>query len=287
MEAQDYFDKGMSSTKAKEWDEAIRCFTEAISLEPEMVEAWVYRGIAHEHKGEDSEAFSDYTFAISLDPENDLPRMRRDLLFPDDPELDLNVDDRSNDRVIGDTSKEKMEAWGTNGKLVLHHDRVCITRKEGCYSLFVFGLLNPGDKVIFLSSITSIKFHQGGGFDDPGFIQFGLREAQKTRGIAAGLYHNFLTGALSFIPLSDHKQDENTVLFDKSSQPRFLYLKEAIEQRIQDQKSPTPAPTPAPTSVPTPVLSDADEIEKLARLRDSGILTEEEFQQKKRQILGL
>jgi hypothetical protein len=33
--------------------------------------------------------------------------------------------------------------------------------------------------------------------------------------------------------------------------------------------------------------SESDEIAKLASLRDSGILTEEEFQAKKRQLLGL
>lgn len=33
--------------------------------------------------------------------------------------------------------------------------------------------------------------------------------------------------------------------------------------------------------------SDADEIKKLAELRDSGVLTEEEFQAKKQQVLGL
>jgi hypothetical protein len=41
----------------------------------------------------------------------------------------------------------------------------------------------------------------------------------------------------------------------------------------------------APTT--TAVPSDADELEKLASLRDRGILTDEEFQAKKAQILGL
>jgi hypothetical protein len=34
-------------------------------------------------------------------------------------------------------------------------------------------------------------------------------------------------------------------------------------------------------------ISEADELEKLAALKDKGILTEEEFNQKKKQILGI
>jgi hypothetical protein len=40
-------------------------------------------------------------------------------------------------------------------------------------------------------------------------------------------------------------------------------------------------------AAPPQISSDADEIRKLAELRDSGILTEDEFSAKKAQILGL
>jgi hypothetical protein len=46
----------------------------------------------------------------------------------------------------------------------------------------------------------------------------------------------------------------------------------------------------APESAPTPAGGSSDyiaELEKLASLRDAGILTDEEFDSKKRQILGL
>jgi len=42
----------------------------------------------------------------------------------------------------------------------------------------------------------------------------------------------------------------------------------------------------APTESPSPALSKADELKKLAELRDAGILTEEEFQAEKARILG-
>lgn len=62
-------------------------------------------------------------------------------------------------------------------------------------------------------------------------------------------------------------------MFDKKQHPNFERLKEAIEQRMA-----RPAVGPA--------VSAADEIRKLAALRQQGILTQEEFDAKKKQLLG-
>lgn len=52
-----------------------------------------------------------------------------------------------------------------------------------------------------------------------------------------------------------------------------------------------PTPAPAVSSEPTAPADSADnniaQLEKLAELRDKGILTEEEFSAKKKQLLGL
>jgi hypothetical protein len=45
--------------------------------------------------------------------------------------------------------------------------------------------------------------------------------------------------------------------------------------------------TNAPAAQPTPQPSYLDELEQLASLRDSGIISEEDFEAKKRQLLGL
>lgn len=45
-----------------------------------------------------------------------------------------------------------------------------------------------------------------------------------------------------------------------------------------------PAPQPAPAFDPSKLV--ADEIKKLAALRDQGILTDEEFTEQKRRLLG-
>jgi Short C-terminal domain len=44
------------------------------------------------------------------------------------------------------------------------------------------------------------------------------------------------------------------------------------------------APQPTPSSAPT--LDPADQIRKLAQLRDDGLITEEEFQEKRTSLLA-
>ena len=61
---------------------------------------------------------------------------------------------------------------------------------------------------------------------------------------------------------------------------------------IQGSTQPEPEPQYAapPPAVATPVAQGADytaELEKLAQLKSQGILTDEEFEAKKKQILGI
>ena len=70
-----------------------------------------------------------------------------------------------------------------------------------------------------------------------------------------------------------------TTTFHQISSRRVAPVMEAIQSDLARLS----APSKPATSPPSP----ADEIKKLAQLRDSGMLTEEEFSAKKRQILGL
>lgn len=63
----------------------------------------------------------------------------------------------------------------------------------------------------------------------------------------------------------------------------YLQIAEELKRLIDTQLHSTPTQT-APTETPIDV---ADQIKKLADLRDSGILTEEEFNAKKKQLLGI
>jgi len=80
-------------------------------------------------------------------------------------------------------------------------------------------------------------------------------------------------------------QDENTVMFRNAQQPAFDSLKTTLETKIALAKmivTKTTVRKVAPQS-----LAYIEELEQLALLRDRGIITEEEFAAKKRQILGI
>ncbi len=150
-------------------------------------------------------------------------------------------------------SDPELRAEGIGGQIELYRDKVRICRKGVLAQMSL-----KGDKDIIISTISSIQFKKAGLFSGGGFIQFSFMGGQEAKGgilQAAG--------------------DENTVMFTTQQQPDFEHIKAEIEKRIQAK------------SVPSTPSSDADEIAKLADLRDKGILTEEEFQQKKKQILGL
>jgi Short C-terminal domain len=61
-------------------------------------------------------------------------------------------------------------------------------------------------------------------------------------------------------------------------------------RRMSGAQAPPPAAPAAPAAAPAPAPAQQDEmaeIQKLAQMKEQGILTEEEFAAKKKQILGI
>lgn len=146
-------------------------------------------------------------------------------------------------------------AKGINGQLEVLADRVRITRK-GLLGAMGHGL--GGGKEIQISRISAIQMKDAGLLN--GHIQFSFAGGREAK-----------TGLL------EAAKDENAITFKRSQQAQFQEAKRVIEERMRAGEPQRAAAAP----------SDADELAKLARLRDEGILTEEEFTAKKRQILGL
>jgi len=154
-----------------------------------------------------------------------------------------------------------MRVEGVNANLLLLEDRVRIQRREERT------FLNQGfrrEREILLSQIASIRFRKATALGN-GFIQFVLSGG---RGVAD----------------SDVARDENTILFRSARQAEFERIKAAIEMRKSAAGAVLPHYQPQPQSR-TP--SYIEELEQLASLRDKGIITEDEFAAKKRQILGI
>ena len=156
-----------------------------------------------------------------------------------------------------------MTAKGVNGQLELLADRVRIKRKGGM-AVLTQGL--KGDKEIQLSSISSIQFRAPGALTN-GYIQFAFFGGQEAKGA-----------------LFQATQDENSIMFSSPQSGAFVQIKEAIESQKAKLLIPPLAPAPTPVSA---AISPVEELEKWASLRDKGIVTEDEFQAKKKQLLGL
>ncbi len=140
---------------------------------------------------------------------------------------------------------------GVNGQIELLQDRIRITRR----GFLAFGA-HPwaGDKEILLSEITAIKFKRAS-LMASGFIQFLYPGGQEAKG-----FHRTVA-------------DENTVMFWPRHQKEFAELREAIEQKRQQIKTTAAS------------LDELEILKKLAELHRSGVLSDDEFDAKKRAIL--
>ncbi|UOY92913.1 SHOCT domain-containing protein [Ectobacillus sp. JY-23] len=150
-----------------------------------------------------------------------------------------------------------MEAIGVNGQLELVGNKIIIKRK-GVLAKMTQGL--KGDKEILVKQISSIQFKPANLFTN-GYIQFAFSGGKENKG-----------------GLMDATKDENTIMFNKKQQPLFEQIKVAIEQKIDESHAPT---------IVQNTVDVAEQIKKLADLRDSGILTDEEFNSKKKQLLEI
>ncbi|MCL4529277.1 MAG: tetratricopeptide repeat protein, partial [Chloroflexi bacterium] len=68
LTAQEWFERGYVFQNDKKLDEAIRCYTEAIRLGPDFLEAYGNRGNAYSDIGNMDAAFTDYNKVLEIDP---------------------------------------------------------------------------------------------------------------------------------------------------------------------------------------------------------------------------
>ncbi len=147
---------------------------------------------------------------------------------------------------------------GTNGQLYVYENKIEIARK-GLLALAQQGL--KGTKSIPISQIKSVQVKLCK--LSMGFIQFGIGGGSENRGA-----------------LKDAHTDENTITFSSSKTNALVQeIKNYIENAITNQ---TTAPNSTNTSIST-----ADEIKRFKELLDMGAITQEEFDAKKKQLLGL
>ena len=156
---------------------------------------------------------------------------------------------------------------GSNGQLEATEDWITIYRK-GAMAKMTQGY-TKGVKRIAVGAVNAVQVKKPG--VTVGYIQFTLGGGIESR-----------RGVL------DATKDENTVTFRSNHASSFYEIRDFIEaaigrrhaqptepRRIREYQSAFGAP-----------LSVADELRKLASLRDDGVLSEQEFAQEKTRLLG-
>lgn len=152
---------------------------------------------------------------------------------------------------------------GAKDVLYVYEDRVVISHR-GALNALAMGI--KGDKTIYYTDITSVQFKEPAW--TAGYIQFSLPGGNENRG---GVF-----SAMS---------DENTISLLAGDERIIQQAKEVVEfinQKIREVKAGTKAATTVIQQT-----SAADELKKFKELLDLGIITQDEFNAKKKQLLGL
>lgn len=124
--------------------------------------------------------------------------------------------------------------------------------------------VGKGDKRIPVHSITAVQVKPAGAMVN-GYISFTLAGAVEAR----SRFGKATTDAAA---------DENSVVFTRKQGQDFAAIRDVIEQAITAAHAPATAPR-------SEGLDMVEQLQRLAELRDSGVLTEDEFASKKTELL--
>lgn len=152
----------------------------------------------------------------------------------------------------------ELSARGKNGQLYVDDIWVIITRQG--FGAKVSQGFGKGEKKIPIQHIIAVQYKETN-LMSSGYIQFTISGGNELSG-----------GVRSAL------EDENSVVFGFKSE-KFLAIKDFIETKIADKINGSNQNTMSSNSI-------ADELKKLSELHQSGILTDDEFNQEKKRLLG-
>ncbi|MGW5331829.1 DUF4429 domain-containing protein [Streptomyces bauhiniae] len=154
-----------------------------------------------------------------------------------------------------------IEVKGHGGQVQFDGQYVTIARK----GFRARATVGKGEKRLHISQITAIQWKPAGALVN-GFIQFTVPGGNERRSAFGS-------------QTSSAVHDENSVVFTKQQQSEFEKLRAAIDQAIVAQHAHQAPAATGPASL-------ADELTKLAALRDQGVLSTTEFEQQKARLLA-
>ncbi len=152
----------------------------------------------------------------------------------------------------------KVYDFKSNGKFTVTVDDYNVKIQSKGFSNFINKGGSKGEKSIPIKSITAIQFKEPG--LTTGYIQFAYSGSSETKG-----------GTMAAV------KDENSITFVKKELKQAREMVDLIESKRHADS----------TTAQSTAVSAADEIIKMKELLDAGILTQDEFEAKKKQLLGI
>lgn len=163
-------------------------------------------------------------------------------------------------RESADPNAPVYNAESTLAILKVYPDYCVLTAKKNAWNLLIQDKYFNGEKKYYYADLTAVQFREPGSITD-GYIEF------EYPGSRSGTNTNAYTS-------------ENSFQFGKTHTMLMREIYEYIDGRIRDAKTAKQQPA-------VQVYSAAEELKKFKELMDMGIITQEEFDAKKKQILGL
>ena len=144
-------------------------------------------------------------------------------------------------------------------EMKVYEDRCVLSNKKNAFTLLLTNKFFAGEKKFYYSDLTSVQFRKPGAITD-GYLEFEYPGSRS--GNNGGAYSS-----------------ENSISFAKGDLEKMEQIYNYIDGRIREIKT---KGNSAPSAV-----SSADELKKFKELLDMGVITQEEFDEKKKQILGI
>jgi len=150
---------------------------------------------------------------------------------------------------------------GVRGRFLrVYEDKCIITVKPGLGSLITHNVTD-GEKTIYFVDCVGVQFKEAG-------VLIGYLQLETASALGNNRRDNFFAeNSFTFDTTTISNEDMKTVV---------NFIKEKIDQLKKRQNNPTVSS-----------ISSADELKKYKDLFDAGVLTQEEFEQKKKELLHL
>lgn len=150
---------------------------------------------------------------------------------------------------------------GARGRNLYVFDDKCIINTTAGIGSLITGNATDGEKTIYYNDVIGVQYKQSG--VTLGYLQLETASAQMNN-------------------LKDNHFNENSFTFDITtvSNERMAEVAEYVKKRVDEYKRNS-------AQVVRQASSNADELKKYKELLNSGVLTQAEFDEKKKQLLGL